>query len=78
MDRNPPGSSVPGILQARTLEWVVMSSTGDFPDPQTDPESLTSLALANGFFTTAAMDGDQAKESDSLSGSFECKTPRRQ
>ena len=25
-----------------------MSSTGDFPDPQTDPESLTSLALANG------------------------------
>ena len=24
MDRNPPGSSVLGILQARILEWVVM------------------------------------------------------
>ena len=22
VDRSPPGSSVPGILQARTLEWV--------------------------------------------------------
>ena len=26
MDCNPPSSSVQGILQARTLEWVVMSS----------------------------------------------------
>ena len=25
IDENPPGSSVPGILQARTLEWVVLS-----------------------------------------------------
>ena len=25
MDCSPPGSPVPGILQARTLEWVVMS-----------------------------------------------------
>ena len=24
-DGNPPGSSVPGILQARTLEWVAIS-----------------------------------------------------
>ena len=24
-DSNPPGSSVPGILQARTLEWVAIS-----------------------------------------------------
>ena len=24
-DRSPPGSPVPGILQARTLEWVAMS-----------------------------------------------------
>ena len=27
MDRSPPGSSVPGILQARILEWVAMSSS---------------------------------------------------
>lgn len=26
----------------------------------------------------SSMDGDQAKESDSLPGSFECKTPRKQ
>ena len=25
IDRSPPGSSVPGILQARTLEWVAIS-----------------------------------------------------
>ena len=26
-DGSPPGSPVPGILQARTLEWVAMSSS---------------------------------------------------
>ena len=25
MDSRPPGSAVPGILQARTLEWVAIS-----------------------------------------------------
>ena len=25
IDGNPPGSSIPGILQARTLEWVAIS-----------------------------------------------------
>ena len=25
MDGSPPGSPVPGILQARTLEWVAIS-----------------------------------------------------
>ena len=27
MDYSPPGSSVHGILQARTLEWVAMPSS---------------------------------------------------
>ena len=27
MDGSPPGSPVPGILQARTLEWVAISSS---------------------------------------------------
>ena len=27
IDGNPPGSPVPGILQARTLEWVAISSS---------------------------------------------------
>ena len=32
MDCRPPGSSVPGILQARILEWVAMpSSRGSSP-----------------------------------------------
>ena len=25
MDRSPPGSPIPGILQAKTLEWVAIS-----------------------------------------------------
>ena len=31
MDCNPPGSSVHGILQARTLEWVAISFSRGFP-----------------------------------------------
>ena len=32
MEHSPPGSSVHGILQARTLEWIAMpSSKGIFP-----------------------------------------------
>ena len=32
MDCKGPGSSVHGILQARTLGWVAMPSSGDLPD----------------------------------------------
>ena len=32
MDSSFPGSSVHAILQARILEWVVISSPGDLPD----------------------------------------------
>ena len=35
MDCSPPGSSVPGILQARILEWVAMPSSRDLPHPGT-------------------------------------------
>ena len=27
IDGSPPGSPIPGILQARTLEWVAISSS---------------------------------------------------
>ena len=27
IDSSPPGSHIPGILQARTLEWVAISSS---------------------------------------------------
>ena len=33
MDCSSPGSSVHGILQARILEWVAISFSGDLPDP---------------------------------------------
>ena len=29
MDGSPPGSSVPGIVQARTLEWAAISFTSN-------------------------------------------------
>ena len=52
MDCSPPGSSVHGILQARTLEWVAISSSRELPDPGIKLASLACLALAGGFFTT--------------------------
>ena len=54
MDCSPPGSSVYGIPQARILEYVAVSYSGDLPDPGSEPVSLTSPALAGGFFTTSA------------------------
>ena len=55
IDCSPPGSSVHGILQARILERVTISSSRgssrpeDLPDPGIKP---MSPALAGGFFTT--------------------------
>ena len=34
-----------GILQARILEWVAISSSGDLPNPGIEPASLMSPAL---------------------------------
>ena len=42
MECSPPGSSLPGILQARILEWVAM---GNLPDPGMETESLISPSL---------------------------------
>ena len=39
MDYSPLGSSVHVILQARMLEWVVIPSPGDLPDPGIEPVS---------------------------------------
>ena len=38
MDYSPPCSSVPGILQARILEWVATFSSRGFSQPR-DPNS---------------------------------------
>ena len=53
MDCSPPGSSVLGILQARTLEWVSMpSSRGS--SPSRDQTWVFCIAL--GFFTTEPLE----------------------
>ena len=49
MDDNPQGSSVHGILQARILEWVAISFSGNLPNPM--HRTLGSPALADGSFT---------------------------
>ena len=46
-DYSLPGSSVCGILQARTLEWVAIPFSRDLPDPGIEPKSPE---LAGGFF----------------------------
>ena len=37
MPHSWPGSSVHGILQARILKWIAIPSSGDLPDPGTEP-----------------------------------------
>ena len=53
MDCSPTGSSVQGILPARILEWAPFPPPGDLPNPGIEPMSLTSPALAGGFFSTS-------------------------
>ena len=52
MNYSPPGSSVHGILLARILEWVTISSPRESSDLQIKLSSLIFPALAGGFFTT--------------------------
>ena len=52
MGLSPPGSYIQGILQARTLEWVAISSSRDLPDPGIKPPSPT---LAGGFFRSTTL-----------------------
>ena len=53
MDCSPPGSSVPGIFQARILEWIAIPFSMDLPNQGIKPTSLMSPALTGGFFTTS-------------------------
>ena len=46
-----------GILQARILEWVAMSSSrGIFPTQRSNLRLLTSPALADGFYFLAVQE----------------------
>ena len=51
-DCSPPGSSVHGIFQARTLEEVAMPFSRGSSNPGIKPASYASL-LAGGFFITS-------------------------
>ena len=65
-DSSPPGSPIPGILQARTLEWVAISfsnagkwkwkwSCSVVPDPQR-PHGLQPCRLLHGIFQTRILE----------------------
>ena len=45
MDCSPPGSSVHGILQSRTLQWAASSSSRGTPYPGMEPASHVSPEL---------------------------------
>ena len=48
IDGSPPGSSVPGILQARILEWVAMPSSRGSSQPR---DGTQVSCVAGRFFT---------------------------
>ena len=45
MDRSLAGASIHRILQARILEWVALSFSGDLPDLGIEPASPVTTAL---------------------------------
>ena len=51
MDCSPPGSSVHGILQARTLEWVAIPSFRGSSRPRDQTCILCGSCIAGRFFT---------------------------
>ena len=54
---SPPGFSVRGILQARILEWVAMTSCRGFSSPRVGMllSFISSSALAGGSFANSAI-----------------------
>ena len=54
MDCSPPGPSAHGIFQQEYWSRLPFPPPKDLPDPEMEPVSLASPALASGFFTTSA------------------------
>ena len=50
MDCSPPDSSVHGILRQEYWSGLPCPPPGDLPNPEIEPTSLTSPALAGGLF----------------------------
>ena len=59
MDRSLPGPSVHGILQARTLKWVVVSSSRGSSQPRDRVP-----CIADGFFSTELPGNNWRKTSE--------------
>ena len=53
-DWSPPGSSVMRLSRQEHWSGLPFPPPGDLPNPGVTPASLTSPALAGGFFTTSA------------------------
>jgi len=51
MDYSPLGSSGHGIFQAKILDGLPLSPPMDLPNPESEPMSFVSPALAGRFFT---------------------------
>ena len=54
MDCSQPGSSVHGFSRQEYWSGLPFPSPGDLPDRGIESTTLTSPALADGFFTTSA------------------------
>ena len=52
LDCSPPGSSVHGIILARTVEWVAIPFSKGSSQPRDQTLISCGFALAGGFFTT--------------------------
>ena len=73
MDCSLPGSSVHGIFQAKTLEWIAMPSSRNLPNSGIKPASLISPALAGGSFTASVTwEASCSTQASHSSGFFGC------
>ena len=58
----PPGSSVHGMFEARTLEWVAISSCRASSQPEIELASLISPVLAGGIGLVLLVSGSGVDE----------------
>jgi len=56
MDYSPPGSSVHGIIQARTLEWVAVPFSRNLPYPAINSGRSCFLHLQEGSLPPEALE----------------------
>ena len=67
MDCSPPGPSVRGILQARILEWVAISSSRGSSRPRDETQFLVSSCIGRWILCHCTSSGERAGTSYFLS-----------